>query len=180
MTIERFDIAGPLLIHPKVFTDDRGCFFESFNLEVFEKLGLPTDFYQDNQSISRKGVIRGLHFQSPPWEQGKLVRVVSGRVIDVAVDIRKESKTYGKHIRIELSGETQALLWIPPGFAHGFSVLEQDTVFLYKCTKPYHPEAEQGLVWNDPDLDINWGMEEPVVSQKDCQLPGFKNFHSPF
>jgi len=180
MTIDRFDIEGPLLIRPKVFTDDRGCFFESFNVEVFEKLGLPTDFYQDNQSISRTGVIRGLHFQSPPWEQGKLVRVVSGRVIDIAVDIRKESKTYGKHIRIELSGETQALLWIPPGFAHGFSVLEQDTVFLYKCTKPYHPEAEQGLVWNDPDLDINWGMEEPVVSQKDCQLPGFKNFHSPF
>lgn len=180
MTIDRFDIEGPLLLRPKLFTDERGCFFESFNKAVFEKNGLPTDFSQDNQSVSRKGVIRGLHYQIPPWEQGKLVRVVKGSVIDIAVDIRKGSKTYGKHIRVELSGDNQTVLWIPPGFAHGFSVLEDDTVFLYKCTKAYHPESEQGLVWNDPDLAINWAIDEPVVSQKDQQLPEFRKFHSPF
>lgn len=180
MTIEHFDIEGPLLLQPRVFTDERGCFFESFNKDVFESMGLPTDFHQDNQSISHKGVIRGLHFQTPPWEQGKLVRVVTGRVVDIALDIRRNSSTFGKHIRVELSGLTQASLWIPPGFAHGFSVLEDNTVFMYKCTKPYHPASERGLLWNDPGLGIDWGIASPIVSEKDSHLQLFKNLQTPF
>lgn len=180
MTTDQFDIEGPVLIHPKVYSDDRGCFFESFNQDAFEHLGLPTGFHQDNQSISRKGVIRGLHFQLPPYEQGKLVRVVSGCVVDIAVDIRRNSPTFGRHIRIELSAESQNMLWIPPGFAHGFSVLEDNTVFLYKCTTPYHPESERGIRWDDPELSIDWGVDNPLVSEKDSHLPLFRNLQSPF
>lgn len=180
MIIERFDIDGPVLIHPKVYSDDRGCFFESFNQEAFQDLGLPTSFHQDNQSISSKGVIRGLHFQLPPWEQGKLVRVVSGRVMDIAVDIRRDSVTFGKHIRIELSAASFTMLWIPPGFAHGFSVLEDNTAFLYKCTTPYRPDSERGILWNDPELRIDWGVVNPLVSEKDRHLPLFRNLETPF
>jgi dTDP-4-dehydrorhamnose 3,5-epimerase len=180
MIVERFEIEGPVLMRPKVYNDERGCFFESYNKEVFESLCLPTDFHQDNQSISHKGVIRGLHFQLPPWEQGKLVRVISGSVIDIAVDIRRNSPTFGKHIRVELSGDSHSFLWIPPGFAHGFSVMEDNTVFIYKCTKPYHPASEKGLLWRDPELGIDWGIDIPIVSEKDGYLPLLKDLQSSF
>ena len=180
MTIEHFSIQGPLLIRPKVFYDDRGCFFESFNEQRFEELGLPTVFHQDNQSVSHKGVLRGLHFQSPPWEQGKLVRVTGGRAIDIAVDIRADSPTYGNHIRVELCSESPAFLWIPAGFAHGFLAVEENTVFLYKCTKPYNPAAELGIRWDDPELGIDWGGGRFLISEKDKNLPLLSSLENPF
>ncbi len=138
------------------------------------------DFVQDNQSLSQKGTVRGLHFQADPHAQGKLVRVIQGAVIDVAVDIRKGSPTYGQHVAVELTGENCKMFWVPPGFAHGFSVLEDNTIFVYKCTNLYHKVSEGGLLWNDPTLNINWQVTEPVVSEKDALLPTLSNFESPF
>jgi dTDP-4-dehydrorhamnose 3,5-epimerase len=168
------------VIEPRVFGDHRGYFFESYSAEHFKNAGIIADFVQDNESFSGKGVVRGLHFQAPPKAQGKLVRVQKGRVLDVAVDIRKGSPTYGKHFSIELSGENKKMLWIPPGMAHGFATLEDDTVFLYKCTDTYSPEHEGSILWNDPALGINWGVQEPKLSAKDEVGPLLKDFSSPF
>ena len=173
MQIRETSIAGLVEIFPRVFQDDRGFFFESYNEELFKKLGLPTNFVQDNQSFSIKGVVRGLHFQNAPFAQGKLVRVISGRVLDVAVDIRPDSSTFGKHEVFELRSDTNNMAYIPEGFAHGFVALE-DSVFSYKCTNVYNKGAESGLLWNDPDLGIDWGVENPIVSEKDIILPTFK------
>lgn len=168
MTIERFFIEGLLLVKPDVYTDDRGYFMESFNKKRFaDETGLHLDFVQDNESRSERGVLRGLHFQNPPHAQGKLVRVISGKVLDVAVDIRKNSKTYGEHYSVILSAENKHQFYIPEGFAHGFSVLENNTVFSYKCTAYYHPKSEQTLRWNDPQLNIDWKLDRPQLSEKD-------------
>lgn len=173
-------IAGVWIIEPQVFSDARGYFFESYQKEKLRKLGIEAEFIQDNESLSQKNTIRGLHFQSPPYAQGKLVRVVQGKVYDVCVDIRKSSPTYGKHFGIELSAQNHLMLWIPIGLAHGFSVLEDNTIFLYKCTEVYHKEAEGGILWNDATLNIDWKVNQPIVSEKDQKLPSFDTFISPF
>jgi dTDP-4-dehydrorhamnose 3,5-epimerase len=173
-------IQGLLIIQPKVFADSRGYFFESYSAAVFEDMGIDANFVQDNQSLSQKGTVRGLHFQANPYAQGKLVRVAQGAVIDVAVDIRLGSPTYGQHVAIELSGDNKTMFWIPPGFAHGFSVLQDNTLFLYKCTHLYHKASEGGLLWNDADLNINWQVSKPIVSEKDIILPPLATFKSPF
>lgn len=168
------------VIEPRVFGDHRGYFFESYSKSVFEQAGIEAEFVQDNESFSSAGVVRGLHFQAPPKAQGKLVRVQKGRVLDVVVDIRKGSPTYGEHFAIELSGENKKMLWIPPGFAHGFATLEDDTVFLYKCTDTYSPEHEGSILWNDDNLGINWQVKSPKLSEKDQKGPNFVEFDSPF
>ena len=180
MQIEKTEIEGLLIIKPKVFEDDRGHFFESFNKTVFLKNGLSLEFVQDNQSLSNKNVLRGLHFQSPPYAQGKLIRVIKGSVLDVAVDIRKSSSTYGKHISIELSEYNKTMFYIPEGFAHGFLTLEDNTIFSYKCTNFFNKESEGSLFWNDRDLNINWGITNPILSDKDKVAPLFNSFNSPF
>lgn len=168
------------VIEPRVFGDHRGYFYESYNADAFAKAGIKADFIQDNESFSSAGVLRGLHFQAPPKAQGKLVRVQRGRVLDVAVDIRKGSPTYGKHFTIELTGENKKMLWIPPGFAHGFATLEDETVFLYKCTNTYAPEQEGSLLWSDETIGIDWGIDSPKLSEKDKIGPTFDAFESPF
>ena len=173
-------LEGLLVIKPNIFGDDRGYFFESWSRESFTKNGLDLDFVQDNQSLSSKGVLRGLHFQNPPFEQGKLVRVIKGAVLDVVVDIRKGSATYGKHFSIELNEENKTILWIPPGFAHGFVTLKDDTIFTYKCTGVYNSDFEEALLWSDADLNIDWGALEPLVSEKDLVAGSFKHFKSQF
>ena len=173
MQIRETSIKGLVELTPRVFRDDRGFFFESYNEGVFKELGLPTNFVQDNQSFSVKGVVRGLHFQNAPFAQGKLVRVISGRVLDIAVDIRPESPTFGKHEVFELRSDTNNMAYIPEGFAHGFVALE-DSVFSYKCTNVYNKESESGLLWNDPELGIDWGVADPIVSEKDVILPTLK------
>ncbi len=180
MIVEQFEIQGLLIIKPTIFSDDRGMFYETYSKEKYHEIGLPTDFFQDNESISKKNVLRGLHFQNPPHDQGKLVRVIKGKVLDVAVDIRKNSPTYGKHIMVELSEENKYQFWIPPGFAHGFLSLADETIFSYKCTNFYNKGAESGLLWCDADLNINWGIDMPLVSEKDNQLYSFSSFNSPF
>jgi dTDP-4-dehydrorhamnose 3,5-epimerase len=177
MQIRETKIAGLVEIFPRVFSDDRGVFFESFNKQAFEKHGLPVDFVQDNQSFSKKGVVRGLHFQKAPYAQGKLVRVISGRVLDVAVDIRPGSPTFGKYEIFELRSDINNFAYVPEGFAHGFVALE-DTIFSYKCTNIYNKESESGILWNDPDLGIDWGVTDPIVSEKDEILPTFKSLFS--
>jgi dTDP-4-dehydrorhamnose 3,5-epimerase len=174
MQIRKSAIAGLVEIFPRVFEDERGIFFESYNEQLFETLGLPINFVQDNQSFSKKGVVRGLHFQKAPFAQGKLVRVITGRVLDVAVDIRPDSPTFGQHEVFELRSETNNIAYIPEGFAHGFVALE-DTIFSYKCTNVYNKESESGILWNDPDLGIDWGVENPIVSEKDQILPTFRS-----
>ena len=180
MEIIKTPLEGLLIIKPDVFEDERGYFFESFNYGKFHKLGLDLKFLQDNESKSKKGVLRGLHFQAPPFAQGKLVRVMRGSVLDVAVDIRKNSPTYGKWESIVLSGQNKWMYWIPEGFAHGFVTLEDDTIFFYKCTNIYNKESEGSILWNDPDLNINWGIQDPVISGKDKISPEFRDFTSPF
>lgn len=171
-----------IIIEPSVFEDERGYFLESFNLNNFKKNIYKVKFVQDNESKSSKGVLRGLHFQKPPFEQAKLVRCIEGKVIDVAVDIRRGSRTYGKHVAIELSGENKRQLFIPRGFAHGFSVLSESAVFAYKVDNIYAPAFDLGIRYNDKDLNIQWGLnkEEIKVSKKDKNLPYFKDFDSPF
>lgn len=180
MEIIKTSIEGLLIIIPDVFKDERGYFFESYNKERFAKEGLVMNFVQDNESKSGRGVIRGLHFQKPPFAQGKLVRVVKGSVMDVAVDIRKNSPTYGKWESRILSEENKEMFWIPEGFAHGFITLEDNTVFSYKCTNVYNKLSEGSLRWNDPDLNIQWNFETPILSDKDKLSPLFKDFESPF
>jgi len=173
-------IEGLTVIEPRVFGDQRGYFFESYSKPLFEAAGLNLDFVQDNQSLSDRGVLRGLHFQKPPHDQGKLVRVITGSVQDTVVDIRKNSKTYGQHLSIILSAENKTMLWIPPGFAHGFCTLEDHTIFSYKCTDVYHPESEGGLMYNDPSLDIEWELDDVQLSDKDKHYKSFKEFETPF
>ncbi|MCK9218415.1 MAG: dTDP-4-dehydrorhamnose 3,5-epimerase [Bacteroidales bacterium] len=180
MEILKTPIEGLLVIKPDVFEDKRGYFFESFNADKFLQNGLDLKFVQDNESKSKKGVLRGLHFQSPPFEQGKLVRVIQGAVMDVAVDIRKTSPTYGKWESVLLSGKNKWMYWIPSGFAHGFVTLEDDTIFFYKCTNVYNKASEGSILWCDNVLNIDWGINAPVISDKDRVSPLFKDFISPF
>jgi len=168
-------LAGVIEITPRVFEDERGYFFESYNINLFKEQGITEDFLQDNQSFSRKGVIRGLHFQREPFAQGKLVRVIRGAVLDVVVDIRPGSPTFGQHESFLLTEENQKMVYLPAGFAHGFSTLE-DAVFSYKCTNVYHKASEGGILYNDPVLAIDWQVVEPIVSEKDLELPGFDTF----
>lgn len=172
MNVIKTDIEGVVVIEPKVFGDERGYFFESFNAECFlAETGIDVAFVQDNESRSKRGVLRGLHFQREPYAQAKLVRVVQGRVLDVAVDIRPGSPTFGNYVATELSGENHRQMFIPKGFAHGYVVLEDDTVFQYKCDEYYHPESEAGIAWNDPQIGIEWPLSEDeiILSDKDCK-----------
>lgn len=170
MQVRQTSIEGLIELIPRVFEDERGSFFESYNKPLFMSLGLPMDFVQDNQSFSVKGVLRGLHLQNAPFAQGKLVRVVSGQVLDVAVDLREDSPTFGKHETFLLDARLNNMAYIPEGFAHGFVALEE-SIFSYKCTNVYNKTAEGGLIWNDPDLAIDWGIKDPIVSDKDQVLP---------
>tara|TARA_R110002050_G_scaffold297339_2_gene458644 strand:- start:57349 stop:57891 length:543 start_codon:yes stop_codon:yes gene_type:complete len=180
MTIISEEIPGLKLIHPNVFEDNRGYFYESYNEQQLAEVGIENHFVQDNQSLSNKGVLRGLHFQKPPMAQGKLVRVVKGAVYDVAVDIRKESPTYGHHFGVELNETNKLMLWIPAGFAHGFATLKDETIFSYKCSQYYDPSLESGIMWNDEMLQINWQIQNPLLSGKDQNNIDFKSFNSPF
>lgn len=171
MNIIKTDIEDLLVIEPQVFNDNRGYFFESHNQAKLEQAGIDLTFVQDNESRSSQGVIRGLHYQLAPYAQTKLVRVVHGRIYDVAVDIRRGSPTYGKHVRVELSGENKRQLLIPKGFAHGFSVLSESAILAYKCDAPYNREAERGIAYNDPTLGIDWGVQQAIVSDKDLVFP---------
>lgn len=177
MDIIKTDIEGLVLMKPRVFEDGRGYFFESFNERDFAReTGISVRFVQDNESKSSFGVLRGLHFQKPPYEQCKLVRVAVGKVLDVAVDLREGSPTFGKYLAVELSGDNHLQFFIPQGFAHGYCVLSEEAVFQYKCDEFYHPEAEGGVLWNDPDLAINWPLDESevVLSEKDRRHPSFR------
>ena len=182
MKFIKTEIPDVYLIEPSVFGDDRGYFLESFNLEKFQKNVCPIKFVQDNESKSSRGVLRGLHFQKPPFDQAKLVRCIEGSVMDVAVDIRKNSKTYGKHISVLLSGENKLQLFVPRGFAHGFSVLSDSAIFAYKVDNTYAPDHDAGILWKDKELNIQWGMEDSyvIVSEKDAELPFFSKLESPF
>jgi dTDP-4-dehydrorhamnose 3,5-epimerase len=178
--IEKTQFEGLLIIKPNIFEDERGYFYESFNSQSYAHLGINKNFVQDNQSLSNKGVLRGLHFQNPPYEQGKLIRVIKGSVIDIVVDIRKESKTFGKHFSIEISDKNKTCLYVPPGFAHGFITLQDETIFFYKCTNYYEKNSEGIIIWNDSELNINWGISNPIVSEKDSKGLSFLNFISLF
>jgi dTDP-4-dehydrorhamnose 3,5-epimerase len=181
MKFEKTNIEGLVAISPIKIEDERGYFTESFKKAEFEEfLGRNIDFLQENESCSKAGTIRGLHFQNPPFAQGKLVRVTKGRVLDVAVDIREGSPTYGMHFAIELSAENARQLWIPEGFAHGFAALEEGTVLSYKCTDVYNKASEGSLLWSDPDLGIEWGVEDPLVSEKDMASPKLAGFETRF
>lgn len=177
MKLIKTHIEGVTVIEPKVFSDGRGCFFESFSERDFAEAVGPVRFVQDNESRSVYGVIRGLHFQKPPHAQAKLVRVVKGKVLDVAVDLRKDSPTFGQHVAMELSDENRRQMFIPRGFAHGFSVLSEEAVFQYKCDSYYAPESEGSLAWNDPDLNIDWNVPagSEILSDKDRMSPRLKD-----
>lgn len=176
------DIAGLLVFEPNVFEDNRGYFFEAYNEKIFSKAGIGIRFVQDNQSKSSYGVIRGLHYQLNPFAQAKLVRVLEGSILDVAVDVRKGSPTYGKHFDLELSAENKKQLFIPAGFAHGFSVLSETAIVLYKCNEFYNKESEGGIRFDDADLNINWRIpsDRAIVSEKDLQLPAFEECRNNF
>ncbi|WP_435260860.1 dTDP-4-dehydrorhamnose 3,5-epimerase [Tenacibaculum sp. nBUS_03] len=176
MNVTKTPLKGCFLIEPILFEDGRGYFFESFNKEKFNKeTGLDVNFIQDNESFSNKGIVRGLHFQKGEFAQAKLVRVVAGKVLDVVVDLRINSETYGKHFSVILSGENKKQLFIPRGFAHGYSVLENNTLFTYKCDNYYNKESEGGIIYNDATLNIDWNLldTEVKLSEKDMQLPNF-------
>ncbi|MFD0765478.1 dTDP-4-dehydrorhamnose 3,5-epimerase [Mucilaginibacter lutimaris] len=176
-------IPGVLIFEPKVISDERGYFYESYSKRSFEEAGIKADFVQDNQSFSQKNTVRGLHAQAPPYAQGKLVRVIQGAVLDVAVDVRKGSPTYGRHVAVELSADNKLQLWVPPGCLHGFATLQDNTIFVYKVSGGlYHKESEIAAAWNDPQLAIGWGVSEKdaILSAKDQSLPPFAAFNSPF
>ena len=177
MNIIETEIQGVYIIEPKVFGDSRGYFFESFSKKEFESKVGPVEFVQDNESKSCYGVVRGLHFQKPPHAQAKLVRVVKGKVLDVAVDLRKDSPTYGRHVAVELSEDNHRQVFIPKGFAHGFSVLSEEAVFQYKCDDYYAPETEGAVAWNDPELNIDWRIpaDKMILSEKDKRHPELKD-----
>jgi len=168
-------IPDVIILKPDVFGDDRGYFFESFHTGKFAAFGITQPFVQDNESRSQKGVLRGLHYQLEPFAQGKLIRVIRGAVLDVAVDIRRSSPTFGKGVSMELTGENKWICWIPAGFAHGFVTLEDDTVFTYKCTNFYNKPSEGSIRWNDPELNIDWGIADPILSEKDKTAPLFRD-----
>ncbi|HBG40969.1 MAG TPA: dTDP-4-dehydrorhamnose 3,5-epimerase, partial [Porphyromonadaceae bacterium] len=178
MTIIPTTIPSVVIIEPKVFGDERGYFFESFSEKIFREKVCDTHFVQDNESKSSYGVLRGLHFQKPPFAQAKLVRVIKGAVLDVAVDIRKGSPTFGQHVAVELTAENKRQLFLPRGFAHGFVVLSPETLFQYKCDEYYHPESEGGIRWDDPSLKIDWKIAEKdiLLSEKDKKNPFLQEF----
>ena len=183
MNIVKTDIEGVLIIEPRVFGDARGYFFESFNARDFAaQTGVDVHFVQDNESRSSKGVVRGLHFQLPPYAQSKLVRVVEGRVLDVAVDIRRQSPTYGQHVSVELTADNHRQLFLPKGMAHGFAVLSDTAVFQYKCDEYYHPEAEGGLRYDDPTVNVEWPLPDlpKITSPKDEKAPFLENIDCNF
>ena len=182
MTLETTTIQDLVIINPAVFNDERGYFFEAYNKEKFGDLEIAIDFVQDNQSFSKKGTLRGLHYQNPPYAQTKLVRVLQGEIIDVAVDLRKDSATFGQSFSIKLTAENKKQLLVPQGFAHGFSVISETAVVLYKCDQYYHKASEGGIRFDDAQLNIDWGMDlkEAIVSEKDLVLPDFKNCNSGF
>jgi dTDP-4-dehydrorhamnose 3,5-epimerase len=181
MEVISVNIEGLKIIKPQVFKDERGYFAETFNFKKFqEAIGTECRFVQDNESFSGKGVLRGLHFQNPPYDQGKLVRVSQGSVLDVAVDIRKSSPTYGMHHAIVLSEDNHLQFWIPPGFAHGFLTLEEGTKFQYKCTNYYEPSSEGTIDWNDKIINIDWGVSHPIISEKDKKGEEFAIFETKF
>ncbi|MBQ9260557.1 MAG: dTDP-4-dehydrorhamnose 3,5-epimerase [Prevotella sp.] len=182
MNVISTNIDGVVIIEPRVFEDARGYFFESFSQREFNEKVKPVDFVQDNESKSTFGVIRGLHFQKPPYAQSKLVRCVRGAVLDVAVDIRKESPTYGQHVAVELTEDNHRQIFIPKGFAHGFAVLSDIAVFQYKCDEFYHPESEGGISFLDSELGIDWKIptDKAILSPKDTKHPLFKDFITPF
>jgi len=174
------NIEGLLLIEPRVFRDERGYFYESFSTEKMAAIGLNETFVQDNESLSQKGVIRGLHFQAPPYDQGKLVRVVKGAVLDVAVDIRVGSPTYGSFFAVELTEHNKYMLFIPSGFAHGFATLEENTLFQYKCTNGYNQQSEGSVNCMDPEIGIIWPFSSPLLSEKDLEAKPLSELISPF
>ena len=179
--VEEKEIEGIIIFETEVFRDERGYFMEFYNENKFNHSVFGNfSFKQDNISCSKKNVLRGLHFQAPPFEQGKLIQVLKGKVIDVVVDLRIGSKTFGKHMKIELSSDNCKQLWIPPGFAHGFLTLEDDTLFSYKCTNHYSKNHEMDLLWNDVNLNIEWGIENPIISEKDKKATKFQDLNSPF
>ena len=183
MTIVKTEINGVFVVEPRVFGDSRGYFFESFNQRDFaQQTGIDVTFVQDNESCSHYGVVRGLHFQLPPYAQSKLVRVVEGCVLDVAVDIRRDSPTYGRHVAVELSAENKRQFFLPKGFAHGFAVLSETAIFQYKCDEYYHPEAEGAIAWDDPTLAIDWKVapSDMLLSEKDRHHQLFNDFVTPF
>ena len=173
MNVIELEIKGLFIIEPKIFEDDRGYFYESYNRDQLLKYGIDIDFVQDNQSLSHKNVLRGLHYQNEPYGQDKLVRVIRGSVIDIAVDIREGSPTYGKWVKVFLSEKNKLSFLIPKGFAHGFITLEDNTIFSYKCSNVYNKQSEGGIIWNDPTIDIDWGVdiEDIIISDKDSILP---------
>ena len=178
MKINKTFINDLLIVEPQLFKDERGFFYESYNKN---NLDIDIVYVQDNESKSYKGVIRGLHFQAPPFDQTKLVRCVSGNILDVAVDLRKNSKTYGKSFSIELSSDNNKQLFVPKGFAHGFQVLSEIAIVSYKVDNYYNPDSDSGLIWNDKDLSIDWNLDlKPIISSKDLNLESFKNLKSPF
>ena len=180
MNVVATEIPDVKIVEPQVFGDSRGWFVEQYNAGRYKAAGIDADFVQDNESKSMKGVLRGLHFQKPPFAQGKLVRVVKGAVMDVAVDLRKGSSTYGQWESVVLTEDNKFMYWIPEGFAHGFVCLEDHSVFTYKCTNVYNKASEGSIRWNDPDLGINWDIENPILSEKDKVSPMFKDFVTPF
>ena len=182
MEFKETGIKGVYILKPRVFKDARGYFFESFSKREFDAAIGNVDFVQDNESCSTKGVIRGLHFQKPPYSQAKLVRCVRGKVLDVALDLRKDSSTYGKYVSVELSEDNHLQFFIPKGFAHGFEVLSETAIFQYKCDEYYHPEVEGGIDCSDPELGLPWviNIDEAIVSEKDKKHPLLKDFNSPF
>lgn len=168
---EKLKLDGLVLVKPRVFADERGFFVESYKKSDFEKAGIKESFVQDNHSKSVKGVLRGLHYQKAPFAQGKLVRCTAGAIMDVAVDIRKDSLTFRKWATVELSAENAHMLYLPGGFAHGFLVLSEIAEIMYKCTTEYNPSADIGVIWNDPDIGVDWGIKDPILSPKDKLLP---------
>lgn len=180
MTISDTNLKGLKIIESKVFHDARGYFFEGFNKKALANQGLDIEIVQTNISRSQKDVVRGLHFQNPPFEQGKLIRVLQGSVLDVVVDIRKNSSTYGQSFKLELSESNKLALWVPPGFAHGFKTLEDNTLFYYDCSQVYDKGSEGSIRWNDSELNIGWEIENPILSEKDENSPLFKDFVSLF
>ncbi len=182
MEVIKTDIEGVVIIKPRIFTDARGYFFESYSKREFDEKVRRVDFVQDNESCSSRGVMRGLHFQRPPFTQSKLVRCVRGRVLDVAVDIRKGSPTYGRHVAVELSEDNHLQFFVPRGFAHGFAVLSETAVFQYKCDNYYHPEADGGIAITDGSLGIDWRIDpaHAILSEKDTKHPMLCDFDSPF
>lgn len=180
MEIIKTRIPDVLIIKPAVFADERGYFFESYHKQRLKEAGLSSAFVQDNESMSQRNVLRGLHLQKPPYAQGKLIRVIRGSVLDVVVDVRKNSPNYGKWVSTLLSAQNKLMFWVPEGFAHGFLTLEDNTIFSYKCSGYYNKQAEMSIRWDDPDLAIDWGVEFPILSEKDKNAPAFRDFTSPF